>query len=273
MLSLKPDSTNESGFFMLSKNRIKFIASLRLGKFREQHRQFVVEGTKMVAELLHSGFRCEQLYATQGWLGENELLLKSAKSPIEPVSDREMNQISNLSTPPGVLAVAGMPEWSIDDAFPVDSLVLALDGINDPGNLGTMIRTADWFGISSIVCSHDTVDAYHPKVVQATMGSVFRVKVIETDLAEYLGRVRLKQLPVYGALMDGKSIYEPGLSASSGVLVIGSESHGIRPNILPLISQALTIPRVKHDKTAAPESLNASIATAILLSALRQSKA
>lgn len=258
---------------MLSKNRIKFITSLRLGKFREQHRQFIVEGTKMVAELLNSGFQCEQLYATQGWLEENEALLKSAKPPIEPVADNEMNQISNLSTPPGIIAIISMPEWSTNDAFQDNSLVLALDGINDPGNLGTIIRTADWFGIRTIVCSHDTVDVFHPKVVQATMGSVFRVKVIETDLAEYLGRVRMKQLPVYGALMDGKSIYEPGLSASSGVLVIGSESHGIRPNILPLISQALTIPRVNHDETAAPESLNASIATAILLSALRQSKA
>ncbi|MBS4057801.1 MAG: RNA methyltransferase [Bacteroidales bacterium] len=260
-------------FFMLSKNRIKFITSLRLSKFREQHRQFVAEGTKLVAELLRSDFSCEQLFATPDWLAENELLLKSAKPPIEPVSDREMNQISNLSTPPGVLAVAGLPEWTIDDASPADSLVLALDGISDPGNLGTMIRTADWFGISSVVCSHDTVDAYHPKVVQSTMGSVFRVKVIETDLADYLGRISQQQLPVYGALMHGKSIYEPGLNASRGVLVIGSESHGIRSSILTLISQALTIPRVNPVETAAPESLNASIATAIILSALTLRKA
>jgi RNA methyltransferase, TrmH family len=254
---------------MLSKNKIKYINSLKISKYRKLNADFFVEGTKLIAELLQSNFQISGIYATNEWLQENNEILKN--TDCMEVDSKELMQISNLTTPPGVLAVVKIPDVSFEPLSLVGRLSLMLDGINDPGNLGTIIRTADWFGVSQIFCSPDTVDAYHPKVVQSTMGSIFRVKVIETDLMDVCQEARKNQVDVFGAVMNGQNIYESKLKGSSSVLIIGSESHGIRNHLLPYINFPITFPAYSvpgtHNKT---ESLNASVAAALILSEFRR---
>ncbi|PKP54015.1 MAG: RNA methyltransferase [Bacteroidetes bacterium HGW-Bacteroidetes-1] len=261
----------ESGFFMLSKNRIKYINSLKINKFRKQNAEFIVEGTKLVKELLQSNFNTTGIYITHDWLEENGKLLYN--SEFEVVDNKAMKLLSNLSSPPGILAIAGIPSIALSPDSLKDKLSIALDGINDPGNLGTIIRTADWFGIKNIFCSHDTVDAYHPKVIQATMGSIFRVEVIELDLNEFLGKAITSGINIYGALMNGNNIYESNLTDRSSILVIGSESHGIREYLLSSIQHSITVPAyMSDDRKTRAESLNASIAAALILAEFRRLK-
>ena len=246
---------------MLSKNKIKHFNSLILNKFRQQHQEFILEGTKSVEELLKSDFTIKEIIATAEWVQHHPLVLKAI--PTEVVTDREMQQISQMKTPPGVLALVAIPtvSWKLNQGF-----TLILDGINDPGNLGTIIRTADWFGIGNIVCSHDTVDVYHPKVVQATMGSIFRVNVFYENLESVLTTAQQNHLTIYGAVMNGENIFSADLKDTSALLVIGSESHGIREHLSPLLTHPITYPKfgLKANGSTA-ESLNAAIATALLL--------
>ena len=239
---------------MLTKNTIKQVASLRQQKFRKESGLFVVEGRKMVEELLHSDFETEDLYATEAFLNTYPSF-----TDVEIASEVQMEQMSGQDTPPGILAVVKIPQQG--EIRTTSRLVLALDGIANPGNMGTLIRTAEWFGIHDMVCSMDSVELWNPKTVQATMGSLFRVKVWKTPLPAYLHQMRSEGKAVYGALLEGENLFH--LQARpEGILVIGSESHGIRAEVLPCITHPITIPRVGGSAT---ESLNAAVAGAILM--------
>ena len=239
---------------MLTKNTIKQIASLKQQKFRKELGLFVVEGRKMTEELLHSDFEIVGVYATEAFLSDYPAFAQA-----ETVTEVQMQQMSSQDTPPGILSVVKIPQQ--DEIKTTSRLILALDGIANPGNMGTLIRTAEWFGIHDIVCSKDCVELWNPKVVQATMGSLFRVKVWESDLAIYLHHAKDEGKSIYGALLEGENLFQMQ-AKPEGILVIGSESHGIRADVLPCITHPVTIPRVGDSMT---ESLNAAVAGAILM--------
>ena len=240
---------------MITKNTIKSVAALRQQKYRKEQQLFVVEGRKMVNELIDSDFEIISLFATEKYCAEYDI----PSNKVEIATEVQMEQMTGQDTAPGILAVVRQPETvSIDSNA---TLVLALDGISNPGNMGTIIRTADWFGIRNIVCSEDCVEIWNPKVIQATMGSIFRMNIIETDLEAFLTKSQSQGKAIFGALLDGKNLFKMQDNAE-GIIVIGSESHGIRPNILPLITHPITIPRAEGSLT---ESLNASIAAAIIM--------
>ena len=252
--------SKETAFFcylcaMITKNTIKLIQSLKQQKYRKEQQLFVVEGRKMVAELMESGFEVVSLYATERYLEGNETHFEG----LETVTEVQMEQMSGQDTAPGILAVARIPQQrALKGKSP---LVLALDGIANPGNMGTIIRTAEWFGITDIVCSTDCVEIWNPKVIQATMGSIFRANVVYKDLPQYLAAEKERGIAVYGALLNGENLFSLQ-GKPQGIVVIGSESHGIRQDVLPCITHPITIPRVGNSQT---ESLNASIATAIII--------
>lgn len=249
---------------MISKNKLQYIRSLHQKKFREKHREFIVEGPKLVDELLKSRFEVKMIYAVSG---EKERLESKVRGiEINGISQAELSRMSTLKTPNGVLAIAGMPELNAKDFAMPDDFVIVLDGISDPGNLGTIIRTADWFGIRTLVCSPDTVEVFNPKVVQATMGSVFRCRVFYTDVHTFFSGMN-PGVTVYGTFLEGSNIYTENF-ASSGILVIGSESHGIRPDVEKFITRKMHIPSL----SGGAESLNASVAAAIACSEIRRSK-
>ena len=233
---------------MIPKNQIKLIRSLVLKKCRYQHQLFVVEGRKNVAELLSSNYKMDSLYATHDWIHENP------NSNAIQVTSAELTRISNLKSPNDVLAVVKMKDnLRCSD----QGLVLALDNISDPGNLGTIIRMSDWFGVSSIVCSTNTVDKYNPKVVQSSMGSIFRVPIHYTNLVDYLKDVRL---PIYGACMDGKNVRNHNFTKDLH-LVMGNEANGISQDVLALLSDKIKIKNIGN----LTDSLNVAVATSILL--------
>ena len=240
---------------MLTKNTIKKVASLKQQKFRKELGLFVVEGRKMVEELLQSDFEVEGLYATEELLSENSSIFSTAES----VTVVQMQQMSSLDTPPGILAVVRIPEQSNLQTH--SRFILALDDIANPGNMGTLIRTAEWFGISDVVCSMDCVELWNPKTVQATMGSLFRVKMWKTDLVDFLKQIQAQGKAVYGALLEGENLFQLR-EKPNGIIVIGSESHGIKKEVLPYITHPVTIPRVGDSMT---ESLNAAVAGAIIM--------
>lgn len=242
---------------MITKNTIKQIASLRQQKFRKELGLFVVEGRKMVEELLRSDFETVGVYATEAFLSEHPSFADA-----ESVNEVQMQQMSGLDTPPGILAVVKIPEQS--DIKTKSRFVLALDGIANPGNMGTLIRTAEWFGIRDVVCSMDCVELWNPKTVQATMGSLFRVNVWKTDLPAYLRQAQNEGKAVYGALLEGEDLFQMK-ERPDGVIVIGSESHGIRAEVLPCLTHPITIPRVGGSAT---ESLNAAVAGGIIMAEL-----
>lgn len=248
---------------MITKPTIRFIKSLQQKKFRTQHGCFAVEGPKMVDELLQSDFSVRNVFGTSAWV-DHHTKKNDLNNKLVEISEKDLSRISSLKTPNQVLAVVEIPGRKALRPGELSGLVLALDGISDPGNLGTIIRIADWFGISQIICSEDTVDVYNPKVVQASMGSLFRVQVVYTDLTEFLKNPDLK-LSKFGALMDGENIYSKKLPAE-GLLVIGSESHGISPGVASEIDVGLKIPA----SAEATESLNAAVATGIICSEFRR---
>ncbi len=230
----------------ITQAEIKRIRSLREKKFRDAYGLFVVEGEKMVQEALHSGFRVEGVWRR------------------EEIGDAAMERISQLSTPSPVLAVVARPE----PAGPVleRCLCLALDGVRDPGNLGTIIRTADWFGVRTVYVSGDCAEAYNPKVIQASMGSIFRVRVVETELPALCGLFREAGMPVYGTFLDGRDLYAEPLSGE-GLVVMGNEASGIRPEVAALVDRRLLIPAAPG---SGAESLNVASATAVVLSEFRR---
>lgn len=244
---------------MLSKNQQKFISSLAQKKYREEAGFFVVEGVKGVGELLASDWEVDAIYATSDWLfTANSTLLKRKGCEVTEVSNGDLERITQLKTPNQVLALAKMKVPPLPDL--TSGFILALDKINDPGNLGTIIRIADWFGISAVVCSPETADCYNSKVVQSTMGSIFRVPVIYQDLESLLKQAGSKKVPVYLAEMNGTPLNDLKFG-KSGIIVMGSESHGVNPALQKLATVSLTIPRVGN-----AESLNVGVAAGIICS-------
>ncbi len=245
----------------LSKAKIKYIQSLKDKKYRLEYKTFVAEGNKMVGELLDN-MTCQLLVATPEYIRSANL--KNVEEVID-VTDDDLSRASFLKTPQQVLGVFYQPEYDSDIDLS-NQLVLALDGIQDPGNLGTIMRLADWYGIQYIFCSPDTVDIYNPKTVQATMGALARVKVLYTDLTDFLGKQG--GIPTYGTLLDGENIYDKQLS-NNGIIIMGNEGNGIRPEIRNLINQKLYIPNYPLGRETS-ESLNVAIATAIVCAEFRR---
>ncbi len=247
---------------MLSKNKIKYIQSLKDKKGRAEHGVFVAEGNKMVSELLQS-MPCSLLVATSGFLREN--IVPEVGELVE-VTENELCKASFLKTPQQVLGIFVIPSCQSQNVDWDSSLSLMLDGIQDPGNLGTIIRLADWYGIEHIICSPDTADVYNPKVVQATMGALARVKVHYLDLPEWLANHT--EIPVYGTFLDGENMYAQNLS-SNGVVVMGNEGNGIRQEVAKYISRRLFIPTFPPGQKSS-ESLNVAVATAIVCAEFRR---
>lgn len=252
---------------MISKNQFKFIRQLDQKKYRRREGLFVAEGTKVVGDLLQR-YQPHSLFATAEWLAANHSVL-SPSLAITEVSSDELQRISFQQHPQQVLALFPIPDHAASTAFQPSALSLALDGVQDPGNLGTIIRIADWFGIKTIYCSEDTVDAWNPKVVQATMGSIARINIIYIDLPELLDTLP-DSFPVYGTLLDGEDIYQQPLS-ENGLIIMGNEGNGISEAVRTRINHRLLIPSFSQGDTA--ESLNVAIATAITCSEFRRRKA
>ncbi|MBP6758017.1 MAG: RNA methyltransferase [Flavobacterium sp.] len=240
---------------MVSKNQIKLITSLQQKKYRFANQLFFAEGIKVIQELVESNFELVHLYTTQDDFEE----VSSNKRTI--ISESDLKKISALATPNSCLAVFKIP---VEKKIIESGLILALDSIRDPGNLGTILRLCDWFGIDQLICSKETVDIYNPKVVQATMGSIARVNVNYIDLENFIGQT---QLPVFGTFMDGTNIYKTDLP-QEGIIIMGNEANGISPELEKLAKNRITIPRFGNlQKT---ESLNVATATAIVLSEFRR---
>ena len=242
---------------MVSKNDIKFITSLSQKKYRIQEKLFLAEGVKLVSELLQSSFEVYHVYAT------NDFEATLPDSKLTRITEAELNKISQLVTPNEVIGLFRIPTHQLPE---YKGLIVVLDTIQDPGNLGTIIRLCDWFGVSQLVCSLESVDCYNPKVVQATMGSLTRVEVLYTDLNVYLEN---SKLPVYLTLLEGDNVYETDLPQDA-ILVMGNEANGINKGLIKNDYKTLHIPRFGQMQQT--ESLNVAMATSILLSEFKRRK-
>lgn len=246
----------------ISKNQIKYIQSLSNKKKRDEHQVFVVEGIKMVSELLPL-LKCQHL------VGISEEIINISHKEIENSSlatIEDFKKISSLKTPQNILAVFYKPNYDILSIDYTKELILALDEVQDPGNLGTIIRLADWYGIKHILCSKNCADAFNPKVVQATMGAIARVEIHYTDLKDII--IEHKDIPIYATLLDGKNMYEQELTPN-GIIIMGNEGNGISEEIKRLINKKLFIPRFNPTEKGT-ESLNVAIATAIVCAEFRR---
>ncbi len=248
---------------MISNNQLKVFKSLQQKKFRKEHGLFVAEGDKLAKELLASSFDIEHVVATQGWLDKNE---PDLSNECIVANAKEMERISGLNSASEVMVVCKIPDLTFNANMLQGKLSLVLDNIKDPGNLGTIIRIADWFGIANIICGAETVEAFNPKVVQATMGSITRVQVHYTNLVDLLNHNDLN-LPTFGAVLGGENIYQQELP-NNGLIVIGNESKGISPELLTLLDYKISIP--SYGDTNGAESLNAAIATALICAEFRR---
>ena len=249
---------------MLSKALQKRIASLENKKQRRESGLFVAEGSKTVLDLIAAGFAPEKVIATVNWLAENRL---NAGIEVIEVELEEMKRISFQQTPQGVMGIFRQPQYDTDTTIPQRELCLALDNVQDPGNLGTIIRIADWFGIENIFCSTGTADIYNPKTIQATMGAIGRVRVHYVDLPEMLASLKGKA-PIYGTFLDGEVVYTKKLE-KRGVIVMGNEGNGIGDECSRHITEKLLIPSYPEGR-ATSESLNVSVATAIICNEFRR---
>lgn len=247
---------------MLSKNKIKYIHSLELKKNRKEEGVFIAEGHKLVGDLL-GHFPCKLIVALPNWLEKNP---KVTADEIIEVTPDELSRASLLKTPQDVLAIFEQPHYETSTDVMKHSLCLALDDVQDPGNLGTIIRLADWFGIENIFCSHGTVDVYNPKVIQATMGALARVKLHYCDLVKLITSV--KDIPIFGTFLDGNNIYGEDLS-KNGLIIMGNEGNGVSKEVLKLINKKLYIPNYPTSRETS-ESLNVAIATAIVCAEFRR---
>lgn len=251
----------------MSKNKIKFIQSLNRKKNRDESKRFLVEGNKLVEEVLRSDFIIDTLVCTSGFLHQHPEIRSTVHELIETDSE-SIQKASLLQNPQDALAVVCQPDYFEPAPNLKKELILALDFIQDPGNLGTILRIADWFGINTVICSENTVDAFNPKVVQASMGAIFRVKTGYTDLEKFLSETEENQIPVYGTFLEGKDIYNETLTRN-GVIVLGNEGHGISDEVSRLVTRKLFIPCFSSEGNK-PESLNVAIATAICCSEFRR---
>jgi TrmH family RNA methyltransferase len=240
---------------MVSKNQIKLITSLQQKKYRKQEQLFFVEGVKGVQELLDSNFELHELFTTKS----DFMVIDTSK--VHTITESELRKISVLTTPNSCLAVFKIPKAI---SYEQKGLIIALDDVRDPGNLGTIIRLCDWFGVKTLFCSEESVDVYNPKVVQATMGSISRVNVVYGNLEQFITDAKL---PVFGTFMDGATIYKEKLP-TEGIIVMGNEANGISKPIENLVSKRIAIPR--FGDLQATESLNVATATAIILSEFKR---
>ena len=256
---------------LVTKSQVKYIQSLGHKKFRDEEGVFIAEGPKIVGELLCvPGMRCRQIYALKKWIsgqhGPGTASLPNAEGrvpivasiPIQEVSEADLERCSVLSTPNQVVALFEKPHYQAPEFN--KGITVVLDGIQDPGNLGTIVRTADWFGINTVLCSADSADVFNAKAIQSTMGSIGRVQVLYSDPVAMIRRY--PELPVYAAVLGGKSLYDT-VPSGRGWIVIGNESKGIGPELLELTTDRITIPGAGR-----AESLNAAVATGIILSRL-----
>jgi TrmH family RNA methyltransferase len=241
---------------MLSKAVIKYIKSLQIKKYRTLHQAFVVEGAKSVRELLESGFGIERLFVTEEFYQSNAVLFNKELS-VELVTENQLIQAGTFSSNNAGLAIARMKNLPPLQVQPTE-LVLALDDVRDPGNLGTIIRIADWYGIKTILCSETCADFYNPKTISATMGSFGRINAYYLDLPEFLEKLPSQEFPVYGAAMHGANIHSMNLSPK-GILIMGNEANGIKPEVMRYVTNLIKIPGF-----GGAESLNVAIATAII---------
>ncbi len=236
---------------MISKNQLKLIRQLGQKKYRKQFNQYLVQGEKNVLELLNSPLKVNDVFATQSFIDNNQS--SYPQTQFITADEEQLTKASTLVSNNAAIAIIDMPSTVLPDE---NSLILALDGVSDPGNLGTIIRVADWYGIKHIVASTDSADPYNPKTISATMGSFVRVSVSQVELPEYLSTLNM---PIYGAFLDGQSVHSTKFSGQ-GVLLMGSESHGIREQCAKLVSNKITIPAF-----GGAESLNVAMATGIIL--------
>ena len=251
---------------MLSKARIKLIHSLEQKKFRRQEGLFVAEGHKLVGELLLAGHAPAHVFHTQSWCMPDGV---SLSCPVDLVSDSELRTASLLQHPQQVLALFPLPQWPLPEVSAgKEKLLIALDGVQDPGNLGTICRLADWFGIEDIVCSAETADIFNPKAIQATMGAISRIRVHYTNLQDFLFQANRHSTPIYGTFLDGRNIYDRPLTPH-GIIVMGNEGKGISREIETLVTDKLFIPSYPQDRPTT-ESLNVAVATAITCAEFRR---
>ena len=250
---------------MLSKNKIKWIHSLEQKKFRKETGCFLAEGNKLVADMLPY-FECEFLLSESSWLAtQGDIRVKEHVM----AGEGDIQRASLLKTPQNVLAVFKQPVHELNTDDLKTKLSIVLDGIQDPGNLGTIIRLADWFGIEDVICSPDTVDVYNPKTMQATMGALARVRTHYTELTPLLNHFhKINDFPIYGTFLEGENIYAKKLSVN-GFIVMGNEGNGISPEIESLITQKIHIPNFPPERETS-ESLNVAVATAIVCAEFRR---
>ncbi|MCU0379789.1 MAG: RNA methyltransferase [Chitinophagaceae bacterium] len=246
---------------MLLKSRIKYIQSLAHKKSRQEAGEFAVEGPKLMEEFLHAGpSQINVIYALEPWVEANKSLLKKIpQDQVQVISEQDLERISSLQTPNQVLGLVRKPANQTAPQL-IEKPVLVLDTIQDPGNLGTMIRTADWFGLEHIVCSHGCADCFNPKVVQSTMGSILRVRISYTDLEPWIRT--LGQVPVFATTLEGRNLFSMK-PIEAGLILIGNESRGLDPALASLATEQVTIPR-----KGSAESLNAAVAAGIVLAVL-----
>ncbi len=244
---------------MVTKKKIKIFNSLSTKKGRETHKLFIAEGEKLVCDIFNSNLNIKHIYCTEDFIARNSDLNILGKTIVHESS---LKKISNLKTPHKVVAAVELPD-SKPFKFNKSELIIALDGIRDPGNMGTIIRLADWFGIKKIICSKDTVDAFNPKVVQSSMGSIAGVDIYYVNLLEYLQKAKNKNISIYGTFLEGNNIYKSELKPE-GIIVMGNEGQGISKEVKKVITDKLLIPSFNNNKYA--ESLNVSMATAIVIS-------
>jgi TrmH family RNA methyltransferase len=249
---------------MLSKTRIKFIKSLQNKKGRDEKRLFVIEGDKLVKEFLSAGIPIKMLLGKPEFLFSLQPDLTGNIDIVEKVSNNELKQISNLRTPHNAMAVVHMPEHSMNLSEILSQFCVALDFVQDPGNMGTIIRAAGWFGIKNIVCSVDCVDVYNPKVIQSSMGALLHVKVFYSDLRKLFNSAAQNGIPVYGTFLEGESIYSHKLY-NKGIILLGNESKGISGELIPFITEKIKIPKFSHASEGI-DSLNVGMAASIVFS-------
>jgi TrmH family RNA methyltransferase len=249
---------------MISKNTKKFIISLQKKKIREQEGLFLIEGDKLVKEFLKTGRQVKTLIAKPEFISSLPVGLKELANDIYEVSYEELKSLSSLKTPHNALAVIPIPQLDPDVFSVLGDTVVALDCVQDPGNLGTIIRAAGWFGIKNLVCSTDCVDVYNPKVIQASMGAILHVNVYYTDLKQLFVRAKERRIPIFGTLLEGESIYthNPG---KKGIILLGNESKGISDELMPFVNEKIMIPKFSQAGQGI-DSLNVGMAASIVFS-------
>jgi TrmH family RNA methyltransferase len=253
---------------MISRNKAKFITSLQKKKVREKEQLFVIEGDKLVKEFLNSKISVETLIAKQEFINGLPADSTMLVNEIIDASNEDLMRISSLKTPHNAIAVIPMPAHNTVNDEILNGLIVALDFVQDPGNLGTIIRAAAWFGIKNIVCSMDCVDIYNPKVIQASMGAILRIRIFYTDLEEFISMANKKMIPVFGTMLSGKSIYDHKLD-SKGVILLGNESRGISDELVPYINEKIMIPSFSNAQYGI-NSLNVGMAASIVFSEFRR---